>query len=467
MTQLSNAAAAAFEDIRELPYVPRPAFIPFHQRSKRWAVMVCHRRAGKTVACVHELVIRALYTKRKNAKYAYVGPFRQQTKEVAWEYLKAATDGIRQGPPRESELRVKLPNGATITLYGADNPDNLRGLFFDGVILDEFADIRPSLLGEVILPTLADRKGWLAIIGTAKGRGQFRDIYNRSKVDEDWFGFMLKASQSGIIDDEELGQLKANMGEDSFRQEMECDFDAAIQGAYYAHLINQLEESGRIKVDPDLYDPEQKVYVAADIGRSDSTAFWFWQPRLDGYAIIDHYRAHGEDIEHYLKMLTGKEYEYEEIWLPWDSRAKTLATKRSVVEQFYEPHLAAPHLFPKGFKMPIKIAPKLDVNDGIAAVRYILPQCYFDLGNTMDGVDSLRSYQRTFNEKTMAFSDKPLHNWASDDSDAFRYLALVCKLAKDAKQQPVAEIAFDRPKIQLAPLWEERERASRFNKLRI
>lgn len=451
----------------KLDYTPRPAFVPFHQRSKRWAVMVCHRRAGKTVACVHELVIRALYTKKKNAKYAYVGPFRQQTKEVAWSYLKDATDGIRVGPPRESELRVKLPNGATITLYGADNPDSLRGLFFDGIILDEFGDIRPSLLGEVILPTLADRKGWMAIIGTAKGRGQFRDIYNRSKIDDDWFGFMLKASESGIIDDEELAQLKANMGEDEYRQEMECDFDAAIQGAYYANIINRLEEAGQIKVDPDLYDEDQKVFVAADIGRKDSTSFWFWQPRLDGFAIIDHYRAHGEDIEHYLDMLLNRKYDYEEIWLPWDSRAKTLATKRSVVEQFYEPHLAAPHLFPKGLKLPIKISPKLDVNDGIAAARLILPQCHFDLAKTMDGVDSLRSYQRRFNEKTGAFDDKPLHNWASDDADAFRYLALVCKLQREASQPPAADFDFDRPKIQLAPLWEERERAKRFNKLRI
>ena len=110
----------------QLDYEPRPAFIPFHQRTTRWAAMVCHRRAGKTVCCVYDLVLRAMYTKKKRAKYAYVGPFRQQAKEIAWEYLKEATEDIRKGAPRESDLRITLHNGATIQIYGADNKVDLH-----------------------------------------------------------------------------------------------------------------------------------------------------------------------------------------------------------------------------------------------------------------------------------------------------------------------------------------------------
>jgi len=449
-----------------LDYEPREQFIPFHQRTERWAVMVCHRRAGKTVACVNELIIRALYTKKKNAKYAYVGPYRQQAKEIAWSYLKESTEGLRAGPPRESELRIRLPNGSQITIYGADNPDSLRGLFFDGIILDEFGDMRPSLLGEVILPTLADRKGWMVVIGTAKGRGDFSEMFDNSVTSEIWYSFMLKASQSGILPDEELALLKLNMTDDQYRQEMECDFDAAIQGAYYTNLINELEDDGHFSDEP-LYDPEQKVYAAADIGRTDSTCFWFWQPRMDGYAIIDSYSMHGEGVEHYARMLDEKGYDYEEIWLPWDARAKTLATGRSVVEQLYEPHDLAPDIYPLGSKLPIRIAPKLDVNDGINAARFILPKCYFDRNKTIDGVKALKAYQRRYNEQTNAYSDKPLHNWASDYADAFRYLSLVCKMTLIEKQPPKPTFTMERPKIQLQPLWEERESRRRWTKLRI
>jgi hypothetical protein len=161
--------------------------------------MVVHRRGGKTVACVHDLVIKALYTQKTNARFGYVAPFRQQAKEIAWTYLKDATEGLRDGPPRESELRVKLPNGAWITLYGADNPDALRGVYFDGLILDEFGDMRPSLMGEVIMPTLADRKGWMAVIGTPKGRNQFFELARKAETDPNWYFKHLPASTSGIL----------------------------------------------------------------------------------------------------------------------------------------------------------------------------------------------------------------------------------------------------------------------------
>jgi len=118
------------------PYTPREQALPLHNRTERWGVMVCHRRWGKSVACVGELILRAIYTKKKNAEFAYVGPFRQQAKKIAWSYLKEYTEGIRKGPPRESDLCVTLINGSKITIYGADNPDNIRGLFFDGVVID-------------------------------------------------------------------------------------------------------------------------------------------------------------------------------------------------------------------------------------------------------------------------------------------------------------------------------------------
>ena len=376
--------------------------------------MVCHRRAGKTVSAVHELAIRAIYSKKKNARYAYIAPFRSQAKNIAWVYLKEAVLGIATRI-RESDLRVELPNGAWITLYGADNPDNIRGLYHDGVVLDEYGDCRPSLWGQVILPTLADRKGWALFIGTPKGKNHFYEIYQRSQKEEGWFSLTLKAGDSGILDKGELLEMKAQMDESEYDQEMECNFNAAIKGTYYADLIQTLELQGTIGSRIVKYDPTLPVRVAADLGRSDSTAMWFWQEAPDGINIIDYYEEQEKHIDHYIEMLNNKGYRYEEIWLPHDAKAKTLATKRSTVEQM----LLA--------KFPCRIVPKLGVQHGIDAVRYVLKRVRIDQEKCFNGVEALRAYKRRYNELTKQYDNNPLHDWASDGSDGFRYLSLVVK----------------------------------------
>lgn len=390
--------------------------------------MVCHRRMGKTVGCIGDLVVRALHTQKSDARYGYVAPFRQQAKEIAWVYLKNMTDGIRAEAPRESELRVKFPNGAWVTIYGADNPNALRGLYFDGLILDEFGDMKPSLMGEVILPCLADRQGFLVLIGTVKGRNQFNEYIRKAENDEqNWYFKRAKASETRIIPQEELDRLKLTMGDAKYAQEMECDADAAIPGTYYADMINHLQDKGQITQNDPLYTPDQTVYVAADVGLRDSTAWWFWQPRPDGYALIDYYEAAGHYVEHYLEILKDKGYDYAEIWLPHDAKAKTLATRRSTVEQFAAPHAIRPDLYSPDSRLPIRITPKLSKQHGIDAARSVLPLCYFDGDRTAKGLDALRMYRRQYNETTQQYADEPLHDWASNGADAFRYFSLVAR----------------------------------------
>jgi phage terminase large subunit len=419
----------------DLQYAPREPFLDFHQRHQRNALMACHRRMGKTVACVGDLVVRALHTKKPDARYGYVAPFRQQAKEIAWVYLKNMTDGLRIEAPREAELRVKLPNGAWVTIYGADNPNSLRGLYFDGLILDEFGDMKPSLMGEVIIPCLADRQGWLVLIGTVKGRNNFYDYMVKAQSDSaNWFYKMAKASETGIIPEHELDRMKQVMGDAQYAQEMECDVDAALPGTYYTDMINRLQADGRIQSET-LYEPTQQVYVAADVGLRDSTAWWFWQPRPEGIAIIDHYEASGMHIDHYLGMLHEKGYEYAEIWLPHDAKAKTLATRRSTVEQFVAPSTVRPDLYGPGDRLPIRIVPKLAIQHGIDAVRLMLPNCYFDFNRTAKGLDALRMYRRQYHEHTKQFADTPLHDWASNSADGFRYLAIVANKSRAVTAQ--------------------------------
>jgi hypothetical protein len=437
-------------------YAPRSQFEGLHQRAERWACMVCHRRAGKTVAAIHELVIRALHTKKKHARYAYVAPFYRQAKDVAWVYLKEATKQFAT-KIRESALRIELPNGAWITLYGADNPDALRGIYLDGVVLDEYGDARPSLWGQILLPTLSDRRGWALFIGTPKGKNHFYQIYERSKVEKGWYSLTLKATESKILPDEELLAMKDQMSEEEWEQEMECNFSAAILGTFYASIIAKMELEGRIAPNICYYDRSYPVKVAADLGRSDSTAFWFWQETPAGIMVIDYYENQGQHLDHYIDYLNGKDYVYEEVWLPHDAVAKTLQTKRSTIEQM----LAA------GF--PCRKVPRLAVQHGIDAARKILPSCCFNQNQCFEGIEALRAYSRKFNELTKTFSNEPKHDWASDGADAFRYMSLVCQEFIEEQSQSQAKVSKNAAtyNFNLTDLFEDREKGLERPNLRI
>jgi hypothetical protein len=183
----------------KIRYKPRDQFRPFHSRKQRWSALVCHRRAGKTVATLNDLIRGAVNECKHEGRYAFIFPQRNQAKDTAWRYLRRYAEPLLAKPPNESDLRVDLVNGSMIRLYGADNPDALRGPYLDGVVLDEFADMKPEVWHEVVRPMLADRKGWATFIGTPKGKNEFWRLYENAKRDQAWFHMMLKASESGII----------------------------------------------------------------------------------------------------------------------------------------------------------------------------------------------------------------------------------------------------------------------------
>lgn len=442
-------------NVVKIDYEPREAFIPFHARTQRFASLVCHRRAGKTVACINDLVAKALRTKKKAARYAYIAPFYRQAKDVAWEYLKEATKDVAV-KVRNSELRVELPNGAWITLYGADNPDTLRGLYFDGVILDEFGDCRPSLWAEVILPTLMDRRGWAVFIGTPKGKNHFFYMNKRAIDEEAWFQMTLRASESGLLDPDDLNEMRGQMTEDQYQQEMECSFEAAVRGTYYADLVAAMEQNGQMASHP--WDSSQPVFAASDLGFTDSTAFWFWQLAPDGIKMIDYEEADGKPLTYYFDMLREKGYSYETIWLPHDAVAKSLQTGRSTIEQFISADF------------PCRIVPKLSVQHGIDAARKVLPNLVFDQVACFEGIEALRAYRRSYNEATKQFSKSPVHDWASNGSDAFRYFALVTQEHLQAAENTgrLEEPLLKQPEYTLNQLFEDKEDGDwRANILRI
>ncbi|WP_418805933.1 terminase large subunit domain-containing protein [Parasutterella sp.] len=217
-----------------IPYRPRFPQEEIHKQleTHRFCVLVAHRRLGKTVLSVNHLIKRAITDRKERGMYAYLAPFRNQAEQIAWGYLKHYTSQIPAISINEQKLSILLPNGATIRIFGADNPDALRGMYFDGVVIDEVAQIKPTLWGEVIRPALSDRKGWAAFIGTPKGINLFSQIYDQalnlmSKGDPDWCAMLYSVEQTHVIDEKELAALKVEMSENEFRQEFLCDFSAA------------------------------------------------------------------------------------------------------------------------------------------------------------------------------------------------------------------------------------------------
>lgn len=424
-----------------IPYNPRPQFLPYHDRENRWACIVAHRRAGKTVATVNDVVTRALYTKKPSARYSYVAPFYSQAKTIAWDYLRRSTADIAL-KQKESELSVTLPNESVVRLFGADNPDSLRGTYHDGVVLDEYGDMKPSVWSQIILPALADRRGWATFIGTPKGKNHFYKIRERARTDPNWFYLELKASKTGILDPVELAEMKEQMDEDEYEQEFECSFDAALKGAIYGKEMRIAEEELRVtnslKRDPDL--PVDHVF---DLGYTDDTATWGWQRVLGGYVLVQGYHNSFQPTAHYIEWLFERPYQVGQVWLPHDAKAKSLQTGKSIVEQFLEAGIQP------------RIVPSLSLKDGISAARKILPYCHFILPECYDGVEALKQYQRKFDETTKAFMQKPLHDWTSHYSDAFRYFGLVAEPVSKIGQ--ISTEQRDENGMNLEGLFEERE----------
>lgn len=394
-------------------YVPRTHTLDFHARSERFSVLVWHRRAGKTVACINDLIDKSLQCHLPMPRYGYIAPLYKQAKDVAWSYLKLYA-GELIDRVLESELSVKLKNGATIRLYGADNPDSLRGIYFDGVVLDEYGQMSPRLFGEVIAPTLADRKGWAVFIGTPCGPNHFYELWNQAAGDPRWFKKMLRSSESGIIDSEELTMLAHLPGsdEDSFRQEFECDFSAAIRGAFYGRQLNELEARGHMGDHP--YDPDRPVMTSWDIGYSDDTSIWFFQSDGKHIRVIDFLTVSGYSVDDVMAVLREKPYAYSTFWLPHDAKNKSFQTGKSTREQMIE----------QGAET--RIVPSLSVQDGIQAVRRTLPQVYFNTSNSdvVVGLNALKVYQREWDDRNRMFKQSPKHDWSSNPADAFRMMAL-------------------------------------------
>jgi len=397
-------------EVIEIPYKPREHQLKVHEllEGKRFAVVVAHRRFGKTVAALNHLIREAVLNEKETPRYAYIAPTYGQAKRVAWDYLVKYTTPLG-GTNNISELRVDFW-GRRIQLYGSDNPDSLRGQYFDGVIIDEVGDQNPKIWTDIVRPALTDRKGWCLFIGTPKGHNHFKELRDRAKTEDGWGLLEFKASETGVVDDTELKAAKNEMGEDKYRQEFECSFDAAVEGSYFGQILNELEEKKHMQEIP--REELSRTFTAWDLGMGDSTSIWVAQLVGTEVRLLDYYENHGVGLDHYVKWIKDNDYLKAEHILPHDVRVRELGTGKSRMEMLEEAGLE------------VKIAPRMGLDDGIQAVRRLLPRCWFNVPKVQIGLNCLRNYRRDYDEKRKIFYERPLHDWSSHGSDSFRYLAL-------------------------------------------
>jgi len=432
------------EQIIQTGYAPRPLQAEIHRSLKRYSVLVCHRRFGKTVLCINELIDKALRCNKKLGRFGYLAPTFKAAKDIAWVYLKQYTADIPGVQYWENTAEVRFAhNGAIIRVYGVgDDPDALRGLYWDGIVLDEYALMPSRVWTEVLRPGLIDRKGWAIFIGTPMGRNSFCEYFegatlgwleNGDRVhDPEWFGAVYRASETGVLDEPDLIAARRQMSKDEYDQEFECSFEAAIPGAYYGVLMREALDDGRIR--SVKHDTALKVDTWWDLGHSDATAIWFVQHAFNEIHAIDYYEASGQTLEHYAAMLQerAKEHKYvygRHIW-PHDGGHKTLASGgRALSEMFGD----------LGFS--VEVQPRTDIQVGITRTRQIIPRCWFDANKCNFGIEALRSYRKEEEEKrglgtAKHFRPTPLHDWSSHGADAFRTGAMAYHDYNEAKIKP-------------------------------
>lgn len=430
----------------EIPYAPRYLQQTIHDalETHRFGVAVCHRRFGKTTLAINQLQKAALLCKRQRPRFGYIAPTYTQGKAIAWAEMKSIAQPISGHTINESELRIDYPNGGQVRIYGADNPDSLRGIYLDGVVLDEYGQQPPRIFSEVIRPLLADRLGWALFIGTPNGKNQFYDIIHGDGKgwigainDPTWFFAEYKASQTKLISAEELASSRTTQTEDEYAQEWECSFEASVRGAVWMRQILQVKEDGRIQDLP--YDPTVRVNTDWDLGVGDATAIWFSQKMWSGAVhLIDYYEASGYGLDHYRKVIDSKPYAYDTHWAPHDIEQRDAATANRLIDIAHR------------LGLHFQVSPKVQsVEDRIHAARMMFPLCRFDRTKCKRGIEALQHYR--WKETTAADpTGKPLpvHDWASHAADAFGALAYRDYLKK---RHPEREAAAALKKAQYEP----------------
>jgi hypothetical protein len=375
-----------------------------------------HRRAGKTVMAVFDLLETMLSCPLPYPRVAYIAPFRNQARKLAWDYLATTCSDPRLFDTNKSDLEVVFkPNGGKFSLYGADNIESLRGVYIDKVAVDELADCDPRLWSSVLRPCLADRRGRALMMGTPRGRmNMLYDLSRTPADDPDWTYFQYDCTQTDMVTPEEIAAMRRDpqVPEAMFMQEMMCSFNAALIGAVYGAEMNELQAKGRYTTVN--FDETLPVFTSWDLGWADATAVIHWQRAGSELRVIccDEYTL--TKLPDIIKDVQAKEWaaNYAGHFGPHDLQVTEYGSGKSRAQ------IAS--------NLGLEFEPNVNwsVEDGIEAVRAILPHVWISQDRAERFLESLCNYRFVFDNDNRAYKTRALHDWTSHVADAARIYAV-------------------------------------------
>ncbi|TAL41988.1 MAG: hypothetical protein EPN91_09390, partial [Salinibacterium sp.] len=420
---------------------PRAYQLPFWEAmttgGKLRADVVWHRRAGKDTTALMYLLVRAA---AEAGTYYYLAPTYNQGKKIIWDGQtsrggladdRAGVDGVpfKSFVPAswldttkgsgtgfiEDEMQIWLKNGSLIQVVGTDKLDNVRGANVRGAVFSEFSISKESSWTTLIEPMLLENGGWAVFVYTPQGQNHAWKLHTHAQTDPEWFASTLtirdtkRPDGTPVIDPSlvEARVADGRLDRETADQEYYCSFLGAIAGAYYGAQMRWLAQNNRITSVP--WDAALPVVGWWDLGYDDSTTIWFTQRTAGQVRVIDYEEHSGEGFPYYAKLIADKPYTYSHHVMPHDIEVHELGSgikRRDTAVKL-------------GIR-PITVCPRHNVHEGIAAVRLLLPSCYFDAEKCEDGLRAMREYTKDYDAEKMVYKKVPRHDRNSHGADAFR-----------------------------------------------
>lgn len=405
-------------DWQPRPY-QRDGFNWFVKYDKKRGIFVWHRRSGKDSTALNITACKAM---QRPANYWHMLPEAEQARKVIWNgkdragrrFIDQAFPEIIRRRTLESSMQIDLINGSSWNLVGADNYNRLVGANVAGVVFSEYSLTNPSAW-QYIKPILDENDGWALFIFTPRGRNHAFDLLEVAKKNPDFYTSVLsvddtKAIPMSVIED----AIAEGMAPETVRQEYYCSFNAPNSGSYYGMHIEEAEIQGRITDVPVLQ--HLPVHTAWDIGIRDYMAIWFFQCDGPWFNIINYHRNNNQGMPAYIRYLKEFADQYRVHYGahlgPFDLDHRKPTDGKTVAQ------------YSRELGLDFTVCQRHGIDDGIHAVKMVLPQCRFDKTRCAVGLDDLTKYHSRFNEKLGQVSPNPVHDIHSHGADAFRIFAM-------------------------------------------
>lgn len=398
--------------LRREDKLPPLTELPADQLINR-GILTWHRRAGKDLACLNFMIMK-MY--ERVGVYFYCYPEQKQGKKAIWDNIdNDKRRYLDYFPPslvkniNNTELKLTMSNGSIFQLIGVENIQNVRSTNPVGLVMAEFAYQDPKGW-DTLAPILGANNGWVIFNSTPNGKNNhyFYDQWAREHRQRWFHSFLTVKDTGGILSKEFLEEereryLKRDGDDSEFQREYYCSFEISSKGSYYGHILEQMEKDGRFM---ELTPGNVQVDTWWDIGYGDATAIWFTQSIGQQIRVLDYYENSGEGMKHYIKVLQEKReklgYIYRQHWGPHDLNQGEMGTGRTKLETA------------RSLGINFRFVPDITKQDGIEAVRSILPQCVFDKKKCARGLEVLRNYCKEWDEKGKCFRNEPRkHHWTN------------------------------------------------------